>query len=354
VEFDTFKVKIYNMSKIRFGFLLLCLVLMDYSSNAQQAFSNEIPLIKMTEPKLKRPNYLKKGDTIALVAPSGVILDNQPILKGISILKSWGLQVITGPNVYGKNGHFSSSDDLRLQDLQWALDDSSIDAIWAARGGYGTARIIDNIDFTKFLENPKWIIGYSDITVLHNAINNLGVESIHGIMPINMSDDEQDVLESMKSLHRALFGEKLVYNVDGSPYNREGRASGILVGGNLTLLQTMLGTPTDLDVSERVLFFEEIGEYDYHLDRMLRQMDRNGYFKNCKGVVVGGISKARVNSTAFGMSTEELILEVFKNYDIPIIFNFPAGHESLNMSLILGRTVSIKSSHKESKIRFKN
>lgn len=353
MEFDTFKANIYYMSSIRFGFVLFYLLLMD-STNAQQVFSNEIPLKKMAEIQLKRPDYLKKGDTVALVAPSGVILDNQSILKGISILKSWGLKVVTGPNIYGKSGHFASSDSERLKDLQWALDDPSIDAIWAARGGYGTARIIDAVDFTKFSANPKWVIGYSDITVLHNAINNLGIESIHGIMPINMLDDEEDVAKSMNSLQEVLFGKKLVYDIPGNPLNREGKASGILVGGNLTLLQTMLGTETDLDVSGKILFFEEIGEYDYHLDRMLRQMDRNGYFKNCKGVVVGNISKARINSTPFGLTTEELILDVFKNYDFPVLFNFPAGHNSLNMTLILGRMVTIKSSHKESKIRFKN
>jgi len=292
--------------------------------------------------KLIQPPYLRAGDTVAIVAPSGILLNRgKEVNQAIELLKSWNLNVVVGENVFSQNGHFAGTDEERTADFQKALDNPNIKAIWAARGGYGTVRILDKLDYTKFKEQPKWIIGYSDITALHNQIHNLGVETIHALMCTSLTDDLEDIKDNISSFKNAFFGTQLSYTIKGSKYNKTGTTSGQLIGGNLTLLHTMLGSKTSINTSDKILFIEEIGEHVYHIDRMLQSLKRAGYFENCKGLIVGSISKVRKNTTAFGRTLEEVILDVVEEYDFPVLFNFPAGHEDDNRAMILGRNIKL-------------
>lgn len=300
-----------------------------------------------------QPQYLKAGDTVAIVAPSGILKNRErEVGQAIDLLKSWGLHVIVGKHVFSKADHFAGTDAQRCEDLQNAMDDPKISAIWCARGGYGTVRILDKLDYTKFKENPKWIIGYSDITALHNQIHNQGFESLHALMCVSLTKDLSEIETSIDTFKSALFGNPSNYALPGSKYNRIGEASGPLVGGNLTILHTMLGSETSLDTTGKILFIEEIGEYKYHIDRMLQSLKRAGYFNNCKGVIVGDMSKLRKNTTLWGTSIEQLILDALSDYDFPIAFNMPAGHEKDNRALILGRTIELKVQKDKSVITF--
>lgn len=302
---------------------------------------------------LKQPPYLKAGDTVAIVAPSGILKNrNDEVRQAQTLLKSWGLHSVVGKHVFSKANHFAGTDDERCEDLQKALDDPKISAIWCARGGYGTVRILDKLDFSKFKQNPKWLIGYSDITALHNQIHNEGVESLHAIMCVSLPDDESDIEASISTFKNTIFGKPLNYTLKGSAYNKAGTTSGQLVGGNLTMLHTMLGSKTSINTSGKILFIEEIGEYKYHIDRMLQSLKRAGYFDNCKGVIVGDMTKMRTNTTLWGTSVEQLILDALADYNFPIAFNMPAGHEKDNRALILGRTVQLSVSSEQSTVIF--
>ncbi|RMZ50132.1 LD-carboxypeptidase [Flavobacteriaceae bacterium PRS1] len=303
--------------------------------------------------KLIQPPYLKAGDTVAIVAPSGILNHREKEINyAKELLKSWGLNVVMGEHVFSKSGHFAGTDDERAEDFQKALDNPNIKAIWAARGGYGTVRILDKLDYTTFKEYPKWIIGYSDITALHNQLNNEGIESIHALMATSLTDDLEEIKENVSTFKDAIFGMPLAYSIEGSKYNKTGTASGQLVGGNLTLLHSMLGSKTSIDTNGKILFFEEIGEYAYHIDRMLQSLKRAGYFENCKGLIVGSISKVRENTTPFGRTVEQIILDVVADYNFPVLFNFPAGHEDDNRALILGRTIELSVGYDISEVNF--
>jgi len=305
--------------------------------------------------KLIQPPYLQKGDTVAIVSPAGILKNKEDkIQQAIELLKSWGLHVLVSKNVFNQNFQFAGTDEERAGDFQKALDNPNVKAIWCSRGGYGSVRILDLLDYTKFKEHPKWIIGYSDITAIHNQIHNNGYESIHGIMCIEVSDDIEEVKENVASFKDAIFGKQLMYTIVGSEDNKPGIASGQLVGGNLTLLHTMLGSETSIDTSGKILFFEEIGEYAYHIDRMLQSLKRAGYFENCKGIIVGSVSKVRKNTTKWGKPMEQLILDVVQEYDFPVLFNFHTGHEDDNRALILGRTIKLEVGEKESTVVFEN
>ncbi|MEF3078405.1 S66 peptidase family protein [Winogradskyella poriferorum] len=304
--------------------------------------------------ELIRPPYLKEGDTVAIVAPSGILKNRErEVQQAVDLLKSWDLHATVGKHVFSKANHFAGTDAERCEDLQKAMDDPTISAIWCARGGYGTVRILDKLDYTKLKENPKWIIGYSDITALHNQLHNQGFESLHALMCVSLTKDISEVQESVDTFKAALFGKPKNYDLEGSKYNREGEAKGQLIGGNLTMLHTMLGSDTSLDTSGKILFIEEIGEYKYHIDRMLQSMKRAGYFENLKGLVVGDMSKLRKNTTLWGTSIEQLILDALEEYDFPIAFNMPAGHEKDNRALVLGREVELKVGKDKSNLHFK-
>ena len=294
--------------------------------------------------KLIKPSYLQKGDTIAIVAPAGILKNKQEIIqKAKKLAESWGLQVVLGKHLFNQNNHFSGTDEERCQDFQEALDQKNIKAIWAARGGYGSVRILDLLDFTEFKKNPKWVIGYSDITAFHNHIHNLGVETIHGMMGTSLGNDLKDIKETVASFKKALFGEALSYTIPASKYSSVSSSKeieGQVIGGNLAILTSMLGSGSQLNTAGKILFIEEIGEYKYSIDRMLQSLKRAGYFKKVKAVLVGNMSRVKKNSTAWGSSIEQLILEVVPE-NVPVLFDFPAGHELDNRALIFGRNVQL-------------
>ncbi|WNH13886.1 S66 peptidase family protein [Thalassobellus suaedae] len=304
---------------------------------------------------LIQPPYLKVGDTVAIVAPSGILKNRNPeIEKAKSLLKSWGLLAVVGKHVFNQANHFAGTDDERCEDLQNALDDPKISAIWCARGGYGAVRILDKLDYTKFKMNPKWVIGYSDITALHSQIHNEGFESLHAMMCTSLQDDAETIKETISTFKKALFGTPLSYTLKGSSYNKTGTTTGELIGGNLSILQTMLGSKTIMNTSGKILFIEEIGEYKYHIDRLLQSLKRAGYFDNCKGVIIGDMTKIKKNTTPWGTSIEQLILDVLSDYDFPVAFNMHAGHAKDNRALILGRTVDLTVNTGQSTIIFNN
>jgi len=328
----------------------ICLVLKG-TIYAQSETNNSI---KMTS-TLIQPTYLKAGDTVAIVAPSGVLKNREgEVQQAVALLKSWGLYVVVGKHVFKQSNHFAGTDDERCEDIQNALDDPTISAIWCARGGYGTVRILNKLDYTKFKNHPKWVIGYSDITALHNQLHNNGFKSIHAIMCVSLTKDLSEIADAVETFKAALFGYPKNYDLDYSPYNKIGEAKGQLVGGNLTILHTMLGSKESLDTTNKILFIEEIGEYKYHIDRMLQSMKRAGYFENCKGLIVGDMSRMRKNTTLWGSSVEQLILDVLKDYDFPITFNMPAGHEKKNLALTLGMTVELKVEKDKTLVSFIN
>jgi muramoyltetrapeptide carboxypeptidase len=312
----------------------------------------EIKSSNILKTQLIQPEYLKSGDTISIVAPSGVLNDfDNKITKAINIFESWGLNVILGNHIYDKNGHFAGTDKNREKDFQNALDNKNIKAIWCARGGYGAVRIIDKLNFNSYLKNPKWIIGFSDITVIHNKLNFLNSESIHAMMITGFEDIDQNN-DSLSKLKNVLFGNNLSYSITSNKNNKAGKSEGIIVGGNLTLIQSTIGSKTELKIKDKILFIEEIGEYAYHIDRMLHSLKRAGYFENCKGLIVGQISDVKKNTTDFGRSINEIILDVLDEYNFPILFDFPAGHEKTNFPIILGRKVILEVSKSKSKVIF--
>ncbi|WP_299105158.1 LD-carboxypeptidase [uncultured Tenacibaculum sp.] len=303
--------------------------------------------------KLKTPTYLQKGDTIAIVAPAGILKNRKHVIdRAKDLAESWGLKVVYGKHMFNQEHHFAGTDEQRCEDFQKALDNPNIKAIWSARGGYGSVRILDRLDFTKFLENPKWIIGYSDITAFHNHIHNLGIETLHAMMGTSMQDKVEDIEETITTFRKALFGESLRYEIQSSKYNREGDVSGELVGGNIAILASMLGSDSQMSTKGKILFIEEIGEYKYSIDRMLQSLKRAGYFNGVNGVLVGDMTKIKKNTTPWGSSIEQLILDVVPN-EIPVLFNFPAGHEPDNRALIMGREVELQIGENTSNVIFK-
>ena len=284
------------------------------------------------------PPYLKKGDKIGIVAPARKI-SKEEIQFAVNAFEKWGLKVVLGKNLFGIENQYSGSDAQRTEDLQKMLDDGSIRAIISARGGYGTLRIIDKLDFKKFEKTPKWIIGYSDITVLHSHIHqNFQIETLHATMPINFSKDA----ESVESLRRILFGETITYNIGSQPLNRKGKAEGELVGGNLSLLYALKGSRSGISTSGKILFIEDLDEYLYHIDRMMISLKRAGKLSHLAGLIVGDMTDMKDNQIPFGKSAEEIIRESVAEFDYPVSFGFPAGHAQKNLALPFGRRAKLK------------
>ena len=297
--------------------------------------------------KMITPPYLKKGDTIAIVATARKNIEDN-LKPAISWLKSWGLEVVVGSTIGLDKDQLAGSYEQRAADFQAQMDNPNIKAIWCVRGGYGTVRMIDLIDFTKFKKSPKWVIGFSDVTVLHSHLNTMGFQSIHGIMPVSSKASE----EAKESLRKALFGEHLEYTVPCENKNRYGKAKGELVGGNLSILYSLFGSPSAIDCSDKILFIEDLDEYLYHIDRMMMNLKRNGCLESLKGIIVGGMTKMKDNDIPWGKDALEIIEDVTKNYNIPIIYNFPAGHMADNRALIIGKQVSMEVNDLESKVIF--
>ncbi|MBO9594885.1 MAG: LD-carboxypeptidase [Niabella sp.] len=282
------------------------------------------------------PPALEKGDTIGIVCPAGY-MDAAKAETCIKTLTKWGYRVKAGATLGGASQtYFSGTDAERLQDLQQMLDDDSIKAVLCGRGGYGTGRIIDQVNFKKFRKHPKWIIGYSDITILHNHIyHNFGIAGLHAPMAAAFNDNGYKN-RYVRSLRQALSGEKARYRVAGAAYNRSGIATGPLVGGNLSLLVNSIGTRSDVQTNGAILFIEDIGEQQYNIDRMLYQMKRSGKLSRLSGMIFGGFTDLQDTTRPFGTSLRELLWDKVKEYDYPVCFNFPVSHDSENYALKVG------------------
>ena len=293
------------------------------------------------------PPQLQKGDTIAIVATARKNIDDN-LKPAISWLKNWGLEVVIGNTIGLDYNQLAGTDEQRAADFQKQLDNPNIKAIWCVRGGYGTVRMVDLLDFTKFKQHPKWIIGFSDVTVLHSHLNTLGFASIHGIMPVSSKASE----EAKETLRKALFGEPLTYTLPCDAMNRFGVAKGELVGGNLSILYSLFGSESAIDCSDKILFMEDLDEYLYHLDRMMMNLKRNGCLESLKGIIVGGMTKMKDNEIPWGKNANEIVQDVTKKYNIPILYNFPAGHVHDNRALIFGKQVTMDVNSLESTVVF--
>ena len=347
MEFITFTKTYFMRKRIRFVTAFLLLIFFPIV-NAQTAHDSISKSMTMTQPP-----YLTSGDSIAIVAPAGILKNKQNLIQQAKeLVESWGLKVLVGTHVFNQNNHFAGTDEERAEDFQKALDNPNIKAIWSARGGYGSVRILDKLDFTKFQENPKWIIGYSDVTAFHNHVHNLNVETLHAMMGTSMMYDAEKTVESKETMRKALFGESLSYEVPSSKYNVQGEAEGMLIGGNLSIMTSMLGSESQMNTDGKILFLEEIGEYKYAIDRMIQSLKRAGYFENLEGLIVGDMSNIKKNTTSWGSSIEQLILDATSEYDFPILFGFPAGHEVDNRALIFGRAIKIEVSETTSRVSF--
>ncbi len=286
------------------------------------------------------PPYLATGDTVGIISTARKITTAE-LETFLKMLESWGLNYVLGKSINAESDQFAGNDNIRSEDLQQFLDDSKISAIWCARGGYGTVRIIDRLDFSKFRKNPKWIIGYSDVTVLHSHIHTFNIETLHANMAMEL---ENKTIATRDSVKEVLFGKN--YRIDmaiqANRLNRKGNAKGILTGGNLSLLYSLIGSPSAIETKGKILFIEDLDEMLYHIDRMMQNFKRNMLLKDLAGLIVGGMSDMRDNTIPFGKTAEEIILEAVAEYSYPVCFNFPAGHINDNRALILGREVTLK------------
>ncbi len=284
------------------------------------------------------PPILKKGDRIGIVAPARKIAERD-LLVSFDIIRQNGYEVVFTDNLFAEENQFAGSDDLRANELQIMLDDDSVKAIMFARGGYGGVRIIDKIDFSKFVENPKWLIGYSDITVFHSHISrNFSIQTLHATMPINFNENDETALES---LFNVLQGSLINVEFESNSLNRIGNTEGLLTGGNLSVLYSLLGSCSFPETDGKILFLEDLDEYLYHIDRMMLGLKRAGKLENLSGLLIGGMTKMNDNDIPFGKTAEEIIREAVDEYNYPVYFGFPAGHIENNIALVMGRKVSI-------------
>lgn len=296
------------------------------------------------------PPYIKPGDLVKIVAPAGRV-DRQQLEYAFQKLKSWGVRVKEGEHLFDQNGYFAGTDEARRKDLQNALDDADVKAIFCVRGGYGLSRIIDDICLDGFKINPKWVIGFSDITALHLLLANNGFQSIHGIMPVNIkSAVSEDSIEHLRSF---LFGQVRKIEWEGERENIHGEAKGFLRGGNLSILSDSLGTGASLKGKDTILFIEEVDEYLYKIDRMLMHLKRAGVLAQIKGLIVGHFTSIKDTKIPFGLSLRQLISEKIKGYDIPLSFGLPAGHNYPNLAMPHNRWVELTVKNDGSFMRFK-
>jgi muramoyltetrapeptide carboxypeptidase len=298
------------------------------------------------------PPYLQSGDKVGIVSPARTVSATE-IEEGLKILKRWNLEPVIGKNAYNVYGYFAGTDQERVEDLQKMLDDDTIKAIIFTRGGYGTIKIIDQLDFTNFKKKPKWIVGYSDITVLHSHIHTLEIETLHAVMLQGMP---RATPESVASIKTALFGESVAYKMAKSKENKfsENTVEGILVGGNLSLLYALNGSVSDIDTTGKILFFEDLDQYLYYLDKMLISLKRNNKLANLKAILVGAMTNIKEDDLPYGKTYYEIILDEVREFDYPVYFDFPGGHQPDNQTLILGRTIKITSDSNSVSVTFKN
>lgn len=291
------------------------------------------------------------GDEIRIISTASVV-EKQYIESTADSLKELGFKVSLGEHVFSGFNQFAGSDAQRAEDLQRALNDPEVKAIFCARGGYGSVRILDLPDYKTFLENPKWIAGFSDITVFHILLNDrFNLPSIHAPMPINFTSNRFH--DNLQQLNSIFLGKKPDFEIENHAQNIEGKNTGILVGGNLSIIYSLQATPYELETANRILFIEEVGEQLYHLDRMLQNFKLSGKFKNIKGLVVGGLTAMKDKKRPFGKSAEEIIREYVKDLGIPVAFGFPAGHIENNVPFILGEEVELTVKSRGTILRYK-
>ncbi|NPA38124.1 MAG: LD-carboxypeptidase [Chlorobi bacterium] len=287
------------------------------------------------------PRFIKEGAAIGIVAPAGKV-DKETIEYSREFLHQLGYKVVFGENVLNVHNQFAGSDALRSADFQHMLNSADVDVIMCARGGYGTNRIINELDFSHYIQDPKWIVGYSDITVLHSMLQNrLGIASIHGQMPKNFTGKERDDSDIV-NLFNILKGILPQYEIAANPLNRPGYAEGELIGGNLSILYSLRGTSLDFDPHGKILFVEDVGEKLYHLDRMMMNLKIGGVLKCLRGIVVGQFTEMTDSDTPFGSDAYEIIYDAVKDYNYPVLFDFPAGHVKVNQPLIFGKRVTLR------------
>jgi muramoyltetrapeptide carboxypeptidase len=300
-----------------------------------------IPPVHKDEPAVTIPEYLKPGDTIGIASPAGYVT-REEIRPAIQQMESWGFAIKIGDSIGRRNYTFGGTDEERMKDFQVMIDDPSIKAIMCARGGYGFVRIVDQLNFSKLSTNPKWIIGFSDLTVLHSHLNrNYGIASLHSKMCNSFPDDwskaEPIQIETIHSIRKALMGEKMRYVAPYNAKNRQGEAEGPLIGGNLKTIESLAGSKSDLHTAGKILFVEDTGEYLYSIDRMFWNLKRTNKLSQLKGLLVGGFKiKPDDPGEEFALSLHDIILEKVKDYNYPVCFDFPVGHQKNNFALKCG------------------
>lgn len=281
------------------------------------------------------PPYLKAGDTVAIAAPARKVSE-QEVQPAVCFLREAGFKVHYDDRLFAQCHQFAGDEPTRAGYIQELLDNPEVKAVWFARGGYGSARIIDMLDFTAFQQHPKWLVGYSDVTVFHAHVHQrYGIATLHGTMPINVRDGEFGY-EANQTLIDALTGRQLSYEIQAHPLSRVGEFSAPVVGGNLSILYSLMGSPSEPDTDGKVLFIEDLDEYLYHIDRMMTNLDRSGKLRNLAGLIVGYLSDMHDNTIPYGKNAEEIVAEHCQKYNFPVIFNFPAGHEAMNKAIRMG------------------
>ena len=288
---------------------------------------------------LLRPSYLKTGDTVTILSTARKVTveDMAPAVK---IIESWGLKVRLGRTIGLSHHQYAGTDKERLEDFQQAIDDPEVRAIICARGGYGTVRIVDDIDWTGLLAHPKWITGFSDMTYIHVHLNQtLGVQTLHSTVPTLFHKNTPEAIESIR---QHLFGEEVIYDLPVHPLNRLGEAKGVLIGGNLSILYSITGTRSGFNTAGKILFIEDVDERLYHLDRMMINLKRSGKLHDLAGLIVGGMTDMTDNAVPFGKTAEEIITEHVSGHNYPVCFGFPAGHIADNRAIVLGKVTKMK------------
>jgi muramoyltetrapeptide carboxypeptidase len=294
---------------------------------------------------MKYPPFLTKGDKISIVSPAGKI--ERPVVeRGAELLREQGFVVEIGEHAFDTAGVFAGIDEARASDMQKALDNKEVKAIFCSRGGYGSLRIQQRLNWSAFFKKPKWLVGFSDITVFHSYLSNHKIASIHGVMPAFFERDGA-ATESFTQLIKLLQGELPEYSIAPHPLNRLGESNGILAGGNLSILQSLRGTALDISPKGKMLFIEDISEYNYHLDRMMTNLKVGKVLEQISGLIVGHFTEMKDGESPFGKDAYEIIHEAVADYNYPVIFDFPAGHKLPNFPLLIGCRISLKVTQNE-------
>jgi len=294
------------------------------------------------------PDFLKKGDSIAIISPAGRI-DKNIVLSAKEIIEGLGFKTVVGENAFRIFNQYAGKENERAEDFNKAIENKEVKAILFSRGGYGSLKILDKVNFELFESKPKWLIGYSDISVFHRYVNNLGIESLHATMP---KDFDEKNNSSVRKMLDVISGHDIKYKKIISSLDKSGFTEGVLTGGNLSILYSLRGTELDYCLKDKILFIEEVGEYLYHLDRIMMNFKYSGIFKNIKGLIVGGMTNMQDNKIPYGYTAKEIIHSYIKDYDFPVMFDFPAGHIKENYPLIMGRKVNLEVNKKEAILNF--